>query len=161
MKRLLTLILVLISVTSFAWPIAKQIEVRPGSMLGWDNASATWRPIAVVNDGALSINGQVSIGSATVEVGAPPTANSTVVLSATSAAQSVTSLANRKNVAFINHSPSVMCWVSMDSAVASAAVGIGIPLPPYGFFSTELDATKVVGVAADGVASITVYQDGY
>jgi hypothetical protein len=82
-------------------------------------------------------------------------------VSATASAQSVASLANRKSVAFINQSASVMGWISLDSAVASAAVGIGIPLPPYGFFSTELDSAKIVGVAADGVASITVYQDGY
>jgi len=68
MKRLLTLILVLISVASFAWPNAKQIEVRPGSMLGWDNASATWRPLAVGPDtGALVTDAEVTIGSITME----------------------------------------------------------------------------------------------
>ena len=162
MKRLLTLILVLISVTSFAWPIAKQIEVRPGSMLGWDNASATWRPVAVNPEtGQLDVSSTVTIGSVTVDPAAPPDKNSTSIISATASAQSVASLANRKSVAFINQSASVMGWISLDSAVASAAVGIGIPLPPYGFFSTELDSAKIVGVAADGVASITVYQDGY
>jgi hypothetical protein len=61
----------------------------------------------------------------------------------------------------VNHSSSVTCWLSMDSAVASAAVGVGIPLFPYGGWGVELDSAKVVGVLADGVASITVYQDGY
>jgi hypothetical protein len=164
MKRfLLVLILTLVSTASFAvWPNAKNIEVRPGSMLGWDNASATWRPVAVNPvTGQLDVSSTVSIGSVTVDPAAPPDKNSTSIVSATASAQSVASLANRKSVAFINQSASVMGWISLDSAVASAAVGIGIPLPPYGFFSTELDSAKIVGVAADGVASITVYQDGY
>lgn len=115
----------------------------------------------VSEDNPLPVNALVTIGSVTVDPAAPVSANSTTVLSVTSSAQSVASLANRKSVAFINQSASVMGWISLDSAVASAAVGIGIPLPPYGFFSTELDSAKIVGVAADGVASITVYQDGY
>lgn len=119
-------------------------------------------PMILLPDGSYWTGaGAVTIGSVSVEVGAPPDKNSTSIVTATNAAVSVASLANRKSVAFINQSASVMGWISLDSAVASAAVGIGIPLPPYGFFSTELDAAKVVGVAADGVASITVYQDGY
>ena len=112
-------------------------------------------------DNPLPVNAFVTIGSATVDPAAPVAENLTTIVSAVASAQSVASLANRKSVAFINQSASVMGWISLDSAVASAAVGIGIPLPPYGFFSTELDSAKIVGVAADGVASITVYQDGY
>lgn len=68
MKRLLTLILVLISTASFAWPIAKQIEVRPGSVLGWDNASATWRPVRIDPlTGDLGVDAEVNIGSITVD----------------------------------------------------------------------------------------------
>ncbi len=151
MKRLLTLILVLISVASFAWPIAKQIEVRPGSILGWDNASATWRPVAVNPDtGALE-----TVGSVTVDQ------NKTEVVSVTSAAQSVASVTNRKSILIINHSDSETIWVSLDSATASAAVNIGIPVFPYGAISRELDSSKVVGLVTTTTASATVYQDGY
>jgi hypothetical protein len=49
----------------------------------------------------------------------------------------------------------------MDSAVASAAVGVGIPVFPYGHWGDRLDAAKIVSVVADGTASATVYQTGY
>jgi hypothetical protein len=70
MKRyLLTMILALISVAiCAAWPNAKNIEVRPGSMLGWDNASATWRPVKIDQDtGEIGVAAEVNIGSITVE----------------------------------------------------------------------------------------------
>ena len=71
MKRfLLVLILTLVSTASFAvWPNAKNIEVRPGSMLGWDNASATWRPVKIDQDtGEIGVTAEMTIGSITVEV---------------------------------------------------------------------------------------------
>jgi hypothetical protein len=41
---------------------------RPsGANLGWDNASATWRPLAVVGDGKLDVNSETNISSITVE----------------------------------------------------------------------------------------------
>jgi hypothetical protein len=71
MKRfLLVLILTLVSTASFAvWPNAKNIEVRPGSMLGWDNASATWRPVKIDQDtGEIGVTAEMTIGSITVDV---------------------------------------------------------------------------------------------
>jgi hypothetical protein len=71
MKRfLLVLVLTLVSTASFAvWPNAKNIEVRPGSMLGWDNASATWRPVKIDQDtGEIGVTAEMTIGSITVEV---------------------------------------------------------------------------------------------
>lgn len=66
MKKLLVTVLMLtLTAALWAWPEAKRIEVRPGSILGWDNASGTWRPLAVIGDGKLDVN--TSIGSITVD----------------------------------------------------------------------------------------------
>jgi hypothetical protein len=124
-----------------------------------DDTTGYTKPVSANNP--LPTTALVTVGSVTVDPAAPVSENITTIVSATAVAQSVASLANRKTVTFINQSGTVTGWASLDSAAASAAVGIGVPLPPYGFFSTELDASKIVGVAADGVASITVYQDGY
>lgn len=109
----------------------------------------------------LPMSGTSTVGTVTVNIGAPPDENSTTVLSATVTAQDVTSLANRNSINFFNHSDSVTCWISLDSATASAAANVGIPLFPYGFAGFELDSSKVASVYAAGVASVTVYQDGY
>ena len=109
----------------------------------------------------LPTTAAVTIGSISVTLGVPPDKNLTSVISATVTAQNVASLANRKNVNFFNHSGTVTCWISLDSVTASAAANVGIPLFPYGFAGFELDASKIVGVYAAGVASVTVYQDGY
>lgn len=124
-------------------------------------ATDTLRLIPVSDATPLPTSALVTIGSVTVDPAAPVSENDTDIISATAVAQNVTSLANRKSVNFVNHSSSVTCWLTMDSETASAAVGVGIPLFPYGFWGVELDSSKVVGVMADGVASVTVYQDGY
>ena len=74
-KFALPLILAFIAVTLtvFAdWPEAGKVRLTNGSMLGYDQASATWRPIAVGTNGALPIEGTVTIGTATVNPDTPP-----------------------------------------------------------------------------------------
>ena len=117
--------------------------------------------VPVSNITPLPTSALVTIGSVTVDPTAPVSKNLTSIVSATAAAIDVASLANRRSVNFINHSASVTCWLTMDAEVASAAISVGIPLFPYGFFGVELDASKIVGIAADGIATVTVYQDGY
>ena len=197
MKRLLTLILVLISVTSFAWPIAKQIEVRPGSMLGWDNASATWRPVRIdPTTGDLGVDAEVSIGSITVDafpvyadslgnvatatvdssnravvnigsetigmidaIDAVPTANYLDVENVSSVTSEIAVMLGRKTVSLFNQSPTETVWVSLDNDAASATIGIGIPLWPYGYLHRRLDPSLNVGLVASVPCSVTVYQD--
>lgn len=65
-KWLLMVFLLIASVSLATWPEAKRMEVRPGSTLGWDNASSTWRPFAVDPDtGAMEVN--TGISSITVD----------------------------------------------------------------------------------------------
>lgn len=66
MKRLLVTVLMLtLTAALWAWPEAKRIEVRPGSALGWDNASGTWRPFAVSGDGKIPIDGDFTMDAST------------------------------------------------------------------------------------------------
>lgn len=152
MKKLFLLMLILL-----ALPAAAE------NLIYYQDSAATdtLRMIPVSDITPLPTSALVTIGSVTVDPAAPVSENDTDIISATAVAQNVTSLANRKSVNFVNHSSSVTCWLTMDTVTASAAVGVGIPLFPYGFWGVELDSSKVVGVMADGVASVTVYQDGY
>jgi hypothetical protein len=75
-----------------AWPEAGKIRLTNGSMLGYDQASATWRPIAVGTNGAIPIEGTVTIGTATVNPDTPPTANSMTAVSVTASAANVANL---------------------------------------------------------------------
>lgn len=152
MKKLLLILFVLLATVGYSQDLIYYQDSA---------ATDTLKLIPVSSDTPLPTSALVTIGSVTVDPAAPVSENSTVIVSATSVATDVVSLANRKSVNFVNHSSSVTCWLSMDTAVASAAVGVGIPLFPYGFWGVELDSSKVVGVMADGVASVTVYQDGY
>ena len=163
LTHVLVLFLISVAMTVFAWPTSDQVRKVPGSIHGWNATISNWQPLAVTGDGELSVDAAVTvtIGTATVSAGAPPTTNRTDILSATSVSQSVTSLANRDTISVINHSGTVTLWVSMDSAVASAAVGVGVPVFPYGAFGDRLDAAKIVSVVADGTASATIYQTGY
>lgn len=117
-------------------------------------------PLNLVLEAIAGI-GTITASGTLVTIGTPATKNSTAVLSVTSAAQSVTSLVDRNFIGVINHSGTETLWVSMDSAVASAAVGVGIPVFPYGFWGDSLDDGKIIGVITSGTASATVYQTGY
>lgn len=152
MKKLLLILFVLMATVGYSQDL---IHYQDSA------ATDTLKLISVSSITPLPTSVLVTIGSVTVDPAAPVSENDTDIISATAVAQNVTSLANRKSVNFVNHSSSVTCWLTMDSETASAAVGVGIPLFPYGFWGVKLDSSKVVGVMADGVASVTVYQDGY
>ena len=152
MRKLLLILFVLLATVGYSQDLIYYQD---------STATDSLKLIPVSDATPLPTSALVTIGSVTVDPAAPVSQNSTAVVSATSVAQNVTSLANRKSVNFVNHSSSVTCWLTMDTETASAAVGVGIPLFPYGFWGVELDSSKVVGVMADGVASVTVYQDGY
>ena len=162
MKKLVLILFLLSAVIAFAdWPEYKRIPNPPGANHGWDVASGTWRPFAVNGDGKMVIDSAISIGSITIDPSTPPTSNSTIVIAVTSVAADVASLANRKSLSIFNHSLTTTLWASLDSAAASATVNASIPIPPMGYISTELDASKVVGLVASEAIGATVYQDGY
>jgi hypothetical protein len=144
-----------------AWPEAGKIRLTNGSMLGYDQASATWRPIAVGTNGAIPIEGTVTIGTATVNPDTPPTANSMTAVSVTASAANVASLVNRKSVSVFNTSTTDTCWVSLDATAASATVSTSIPIPPMGYLTTELASAKTVSLVASAALTAVVYQDGY
>jgi hypothetical protein len=109
----------------------------------------------------LPINGVVSIGSATIEAGQPPTANLMNVVSVTTSPADVASLVNRKSINVFNTSPTETLWASFDSSTASAAVSASIPVPPMGFVGVELDSLKVLSLVGGAAITAIVYQDGY
>lgn len=117
-------------------------------------------PLAAILKAIAGV-GSIEASGTLVTIGTPSTTNQTDVLSVTSVAQDVTSLVDRNFIGIINHSGSETLWVSMDSAVASATVGTGIPVFPYGFWGDSLDDGKIIGVITSGTASATVYQTGY
>jgi hypothetical protein len=108
----------------------------------------------------LPTSGVVTIGTATINVGAPPTENSMDVVSVTAAAQNVASLVNRRTVNVFNTSDTVTAWISLDSVAASATVDAGIPVFPRGFIGVELDSVKVLSIVASSAITCVVYQDG-
>jgi hypothetical protein len=124
-------------------------------------ATDTLKMIPVSGITPLPITGVLTVGSVTVSAGEPPSANITQVVGVSGVATDVASLANRRAITIINHSPTETVWASMDSSVASASVGAGVPIFPYGNFSTELASGKIVGLIASTSFNATVYQDGY
>ena len=163
-KFTLPLILAFFSITLAAlatWPEAGKIRLTNGSMLGYDQASATWRPVAIGTNGALSIESSSTIGTATIDPNTPPTTNLMTSVSVTSSAANVTSIVNRKSISVFNTSTTDTCWASLDAAVASAAVNASIPIPPLGYITTELASAKVLSLVASVSLTAVVYQDGY
>lgn len=162
MNKLLTVLLfVALAMTVFGWPDSSQILNFQGATHGWDNTNGVWRPIAVNGDGKMVTDAAVTIGSVTVDPAAPPTANLQSVVAVTPVAANVASLANRKSLAIFNHSMTITLWASLDAVTASATVDASIPIPPMGYISTELDASKVISLVASEAVGATVYQDGY
>jgi hypothetical protein len=162
MNRLtLTLLFVVLATTVFAWPESSQILNFQGATHGWDNTNGVWRPIAVNGDGKMVTDAAVTIGSVTVDPAAPPTSNLQTLVNVTTSSANVTSLANRKSFAIFNHSTTETLWASLDASTASAAVNITIPIPPLGYISDELAATKVIALVASTTFKATVYQAGY
>lgn len=165
MKRnwFVTVFLVVIcAATAYTWPNAKMMEKLPGSALGWDDTNGIWRPMNVNSDGKLVTDAAVTIGSVSVTPGTPPTKNQTDVFTLTpSTPYDITSLTNRNSIAIFNHSDTETLWASLDSDAASAAVGICIPIRPYGSLSVPLDSAKNVSVIASTAFDVTAYQDGY
>ena len=163
-KFTLPLLLAFLSITLAAlatWPEAGKIRLTNGSMLGYDQASATWRPVAIGTNGALPIEFSSTIGTATIDPNTPPTTNLMTSVSVTSSAANVTSIVNRKSISVFNTSTTDTCWASLDAAVASAAVNASIPIPPLGYITTELTAAKVLSLVASVSLTAVVYQDGY
>lgn len=164
MKKLFVLILAFLSITLAAlatWPEAGKIRLTNGSMLGYDQASATWRPVAIGTNGALPIEFSSTIGTATIDPNTPPTTNLMTSVSVTSSAANVVSIVNRKSISVFNTSTTDICWASLDAGTASAAVNASIPIPPLGYITTELAAAKVLSLVASVSLTAVVYQDGY
>lgn len=68
MKKLL-MAFVLVSCVGFAsYPEAKHLVIPPSGSSGWDNASGTFRPLSVTNEGNLKIDGEINLGDATIDV---------------------------------------------------------------------------------------------
>ena len=163
-KFTLPLILAFLSITLTAlatWPEAGKIRLTNGSMLGYDQASATWRPVAIGTNGALPIEFSSTIGTATIDPNTPPTTNLMTSVSVTNTAANVTSMTNRKSVSIFNCSTSEWCWASLDASTASATVNASIPIPPMGYITTELASSKLISLIASTSLTAVVYQDGY
>jgi len=154
MKRILmTLALVMVSAMLCAWPDYTEVQ-RPGSaMLGYDLASNTWRPIAVSGDGKMVSDAEFSA--------AVPDANGTAVVSSTASAQNVASIADRESITVVNTSATETLWISFDASAASAAVGLSIPVYPYGSKGVKLNSAKVLSVVSATAVTAIVYQDGF
>ncbi len=150
-----------IAMTVLGWPSSDQVLSYTGGIHGYDGTTGMWKPFAVTGDGKVMTDSSVTIGSITVDPAAPPTANLQSVVAVTTTAANVVSLANRKSLAIFNHSMTTTLWASLDAVTASATVDASIPIPPMGYISTELDASKIISLVASEAINATVYQDGY
>lgn len=162
MKKLLLLVLFLsVAMGGFAaWPQFNQIPNPPGANHGWDVASGTWRPFAVGANGVQKTDTVVTIGTATISVGAPPATNSQISVAAANVPISFTNLANRRKLLLINTSDTNDIRTSLDSAVASASISFGLTIPPRGSLSVDLPSTKSVSIWASATVMVDVYQEG-
>ena len=164
-KFTLPLLLAFISLalTAFAtWPTADEVRKTNGSMMGYDSASATWRPVAIGTNGALPVGFSTTLGTATFDPATQPTKNVQATYAAAPVPIAVPSLANRWSFSIFNPSETMTVWASLDGAVASATPAPpSIPIPPLGWISMKLDAAKVLSLAASVSTNVTVYQDGF
>lgn len=155
-------LIVVCAAIAYSWPNAKMMEKLPGSALGWDDTNGVWRPMNVDSTGKLITDSSVTIGAVTVTPGTPPTENDTAIFTLTpSTPYDITSFTNRNSISIFNHSATETLWASLDSDTASAAVGLCVPIRPYGSLSLLLGETKNVSVIASTAFDVTVYQDGY
>lgn len=156
-RKFLTLFLVLISLSvAYGWPKSKEVPTVPGAIHGWDNASATWRPVAInPADGKLVTDTSVTFSPT------PPSVNSTSVANVSSTVTQVTALSNRNSISLFNHSATETVWVSLDNDTTPAAIETGVPLRPYGMLSVQLAPAFNVGLISATPVKVTVYQDGY
>ena len=139
------------------------VAAQAENLIYYQDSSATdsLRMIPVSSITPLPTSALVTVGSVTVDPAAPVSENLLNVVDVSAVATDVASLANRKSINFFNHSTTETIWLSLDSAVASAAVSVGIPIFPYGFVGVELDSAKVASVIAPSACKLSVYQDGY
>lgn len=156
MKRfLLVLILTLVSTASFAvWPNAKNIEVRPGSMLGWDNASATWRPVRIDPlTGNLGVDAEVTIGIVPIT----EWETQTVTLVANTAQDIVSNITgSRRFIALKTHTADAEFWVAFN---ASATLSAGL-FAVDSLYIEVPDSVSVSLIASEAI-SISVTEGGY
>jgi len=126
MKKLLLLTFLFLSPQLFAaWPPYDQITTPFGAILGYDSASATWRPIAVSGEGKMVSGSVTTIGTATVSAGAPPSTNLQANISAAPVAINVTNLVNRRSITLTNTSETLIVKASLDAVAASASLTFG------------------------------------
>lgn len=163
MKRFTLFVFLILVLASAAWTYPQQpgFPTPTGGISGWDDTNKVWRPAAIGATGTLRVESTVTIGTATVTVGAPPTTNSHTSVSVTSTAQDVASLANRRNVLIVNTDDSGVAWVYFDSTTASATTAPpSIPVYPHGWIERELTADKVISIVSSTTAAVVVYQEG-
>lgn len=161
MKRFLLALFVLSTTAlSAAWPPYDTILRPNGAMLGYDAASATWRPIAVSGDGKMVSDSVVTIGTATVNAQAPATTNLQLTVAAAPVPIQLTNLANRRSLTLVNTDPTNFIRVSFNSAVASASASFGTTIYPYGAITLQLPSTKYVSIWATATVNVDTLQLG-
>jgi len=161
MKKFFVILFLLTAVaSSAAWPPYGEITAPPGSNFGYDPITAQWYPFAVGTNGVQKTDTVVTIGTATISVGAPPSTNSQTSVAAANVPISFTNLVNRRKLLLINTSDTNDIRTSLDSAVASASISFGLTIPPRGSLSVDLPSTKSVSIWASATVMVDVYQEG-
>jgi len=148
MKKLLTILLVLVALSASA---------QTAGIIQYRDVAGGHKDVSDASP--LPTSGVVTIGTATFEIGSPPTLNQTTTVTVTSVAQNLTSFANRRTF-FVQNIGTETIWLTMDTSAASATVSSGIAIYSHGFMSDELDEGKVIGAVCSTSADLTFYQTG-
>ena len=160
--RQLALWLFLISVVvtaAYGWPTYQQIVVPGGAMLGWDNASSTWRPMQITDEGKLVTDAAITVGSITVTAGEVPDSflNTETIVVTTPAV--ITAVANRQTFSTWNNGT---CTMYLEVGVATPTSGAGVPIPPGGYISFDVADSEDVSVSCSaGSTNARSMQAGY
>jgi len=161
LTHVLVLFLISVAMTVFAWPTSDQVRKGTGAISGWDNASATWRPIAVDQDtGALITDAEVTIGNITMETTIVPITEwetQTVTLVANTAQDIATNITgSRRFIALKSHTADSEFWVAFN---ASATLSAGL-FAVDSLYIEVPDSVSVSLIASEAV-SISVTEGGY
>ena len=114
----------------YGWPDPQNIQVPAGAMLGWDNASGSWKPVAINGQGVMQSG--VTIASLTISPSGSmqtydiPLATSTVTnILCVSTPSVITPVASRAYVLFQNQAATESAYMYPG---LQATPGLGIEI---------------------------------
>ncbi len=142
-----------------AWPDPQHINVPTGAMLGWDNASSSWKPVAIDGNGVLqsatSASSTTTI-SGTIQTMDVPLATPTITNVICQATPGIiTAPASRAYLIIQNHHATESAYVTVGT---TATPGLGIEVQAGDSILRPWGANVTVAYASTDSLSLTIEQ---